>query len=253
MRSAVGKKVWLAMVAALVCAPAYATSSPFFLNFQYLKNLEPIANFYNGGRGGLGSFAGVNKDFGVTFSSNALGLRSYLNAGSGNFAGTPLGTPAVFFNSGSSGYMDVTSGFTTGLNFFYTSLAPITVTVWSAPNGTGSVLATIVLGVNGGSAGGCSGAVLYCNWADISVAFSGLARSVTFTGPANYLGITDITVGSTRTAIPEPATLLLFGSGLVALASLKLRRARQQVVDDTTQSEPAISSVGWAGCRAAGM
>jgi len=236
MRLAVGKKVWLAMVVALVCAPAYATSSPFFLNFQYLKNLEPIANFYNGGRGGFGSYAGYNHDFGVTFSSNALGLRSYLNAGAGNFAGTPLGTPAVFFNSGSSGYMDVTSGFTTGLNFFYTSLAPITVTVWSAPNGTGSILATIVLGVNGGSAGGCSGPVLYCNWTDIAIAFSGMARSVTFTGPANYLGITDITVGSTRTAIPEPATLLLFGTGLVAFASLRLRRARQRVLSDTTQS-----------------
>ena len=236
MRLAVGKKVWLAVVVALACAPAYATSSPFFLNFQYLKNLEPIANFYNGGRGGLGSYAGYNHDFGVTFSSNTLGLRSYLNGGSSNFAATPLGTPAVFFSSGSSGYMDVVNGFTTGLNFFYTSLTPITVTVWSAPNGTGSVLATIVLNVNGGPPGGCSSPVLYCNWSDIAVAFSGTARSVTFTGPANYLGITDITVGSTRTAIPEPTTLLLFGTGLVGLASLKLRRARQRVVSDTTQS-----------------
>jgi hypothetical protein len=236
MRFLVGKKIWLAVVVALVCAPAYATSAPFFLNFQYLKNLEPIANFYNGGTGGLGSYAGMNKDFGVTFSSNTLGLRSYLNSGSGNFASTPLGLPAIFFNSGTSGYMNVAGGFTTGLNFFYTSLAPITVTVWSGANGTGNVLATITLGVNSGTAGGCTGAPLYCNWSDIAVAFSGTATSVTFRGASNYLGLSDITVGSTRTAIPEPTTLLLLGSGLVAIASVRLRRARQRLTRNTGQS-----------------
>jgi hypothetical protein len=200
--------------------PARADS--FFLNFQYLKNLEPVANFYNGGTGGFGSSAGAGKNFGVTFSSNALGLRSYLNGGSGNFAATPLGTPALFFNSGTTGYMNVANGFTTGVNFFYASLAPATITIWSGANGTGTILATIALGVNGGAAAGCTGANLYCNWTDVSLAFSGSANSITFNGPANYLGLTDITIGSTRTAIPEPGTLLLLGSGLVTLSSRKV-------------------------------
>jgi len=203
----------------VVSMPAHADS--FFLNFQYLKNLEPIANFYNGGTGGFGSYAGAGKNYGVTFSSNALGLRSYLNGGGGNFASTPLGTPAVFFNSGSTGSMTVANGFTTGVNFFYASLAPATITIWSGANGTGTILASVTLGVNGGAAAGCTGATLYCNWTDVSVAFSGTANSITFTGPANYLGITDVTIGSSRTAIPEPGTFLLLGSGVITISLRK--------------------------------
>ena len=220
-----GSALFVAALFVASCVPVQASSAPFFLNFQYLKNLEPISNFYNGGLGGFGSNAGMNKNFGVTFSSNALGITSSLSGGGGNFAPTPLSTPAVFFTSGSSGYMNVAGGFSTGVNFFYAALAPATVTVWSGANGTGTVLASITLSVNGGSGAGCSGGTQYCNWTDVGLAFAGTAGSVTFQGPANYIGISDVTVGRTTTAIPEPTSLLLFGTGLVGFSTMKVRRA----------------------------
>jgi hypothetical protein len=197
-------------------------SSTILLNFAGLKDLEPVSNFYNGGSGGFGSMSPNN--FGITFSSNALAIKSYLKGGSGGFVLPPTGTPALFFNSGTSGYLNVASGFSTGINFFYAAGAQGTVTVWSGANGTGSVLATITLGVNSGITNGCSGFPSYCNWTAVGLTFSGTGKSVTFSGPANQIGVTDITLGSSRTGVPEPSSLLLFGTGLVIFSSSQVRR-----------------------------
>lgn len=192
------------------------------MNFNYLGDLQPVGNFYDGG--GLTS----TPNYGVTFSSSFFGLRSYQNGGAGNFASTPVGTPAIFMNgpTGSpvTGTMNVTPGFANGLNFFFSAGFAVgqneTVTIWNGANGTGIVLATITLANNNG---GCT-APLYCNWTDIAAGFSGTAHSVTFSGPANQLGISDITLGSTTTAVPEPSGIYLLGTGLAAVSLSKLRR-----------------------------
>lgn len=207
---------------ALLSLPAHANST--YLTFQGLKDGESISNFYNGGTGSFGSMSNYN--FGITFSSNALAIKSYLKGGSGGFNPTQTTSTALFF-TGTSGYMNVTGGFNSGINFLYVAGATGTVTVWSGSNGTGTVLAMINLAPNGGSASGCSGYPSLCNWTAVGLTFSGSAQSVTFSGSANQLGITDITVGSSRAAVPEPSSLLLLGSGLLLISTRMRKRFRR--------------------------
>jgi hypothetical protein len=122
------------------------------------------------------------------------------------------------------GVMNAARGFSNGLNFYYTAgftgNQTGTVTVWSGANGTGMVLATITLTNNNAS---CS-APSYCTWSSDGVNFSGTAHSVTFSGPANELGLADLTLGKNTTAVPEPSSIFLLGSGLVGVSFFRVRR-----------------------------
>jgi hypothetical protein len=121
--------------------------------------------------------------------------------------------------------MNVASGFSSGLNFYFAfdpSVAgqTVTVTVWSGANGTGSVLATISLSSNA-----CATSPYYCTWTQIGQSFSGTAHSVTFSGATgNQLGLTDITLGSSMTAIPEPSSIYLFAIGAAGISLGALKR-----------------------------
>jgi hypothetical protein len=217
IRSA-GSAVVLSIVLFL-CSSAFANSGGELLNFQGLGDLQAVGNFYNGG--GMP----FTPNYGVTFSSNFFGLRSVYNGGSGAFASNPTGTPAIFMNGapGASvtGSMNVNAGFSGGIQFFYTAGFSETVTVWSGANGTGTVLATIALSPNNGS---CTGFPTYCNWSSAGLNFSGSAKSVTFTGTADGIGLSDITLGSSSTAVPEPSTFYLLGTGLAGVSLSRLRR-----------------------------
>ena len=187
------------------------------LTFEGLKDQEQIGNFYNGG--GLST----TPNFGVSFSSNFYGLRPVSRGGSGNFAPTPIGTPAIFINgptgSLATGYMNVTAGFT-GIQFFYTAAFQETVKIWSGTGGTGTLLETLILSPNNSF---CA-TPAYCNWTSAGISLSGSAESVTFTGAANGLGLSDITLNSSQTAIPEPSSLYLLGAGLVGVGLGRARR-----------------------------
>ncbi len=194
------------------------TSTPELMNFNYLPNLQSVGSFYDGSGGN-----GI-PNYGVSFS-NFWGLRS----GNGSFSADPTKTPIVFINTlatgnagpSVTGTMTVGPGFSNGLNFLFSadfgSNQSELITIWSGANGTGTVLATLRLYTNDS---GCN----YCLWTAASTSFSGTAHSVTFSGPADEMGITDITLGSTRTAIPEPSPLYLLGTGLAAVSAGKLRR-----------------------------
>ena len=203
----------------LSASAAFAHSSGELLNFDGLKDLQAIGNFYNGA--GLPA----TPNYGITFSSNFLGLRSVYNGGSGAFSPNPTGTPAIFVNGVTgttvTGYMNVNAGFTGGIQFFFTAGFAETVTIWSGVNGTGTVLATVALSPNNGN---CSGFPTYCNWSSIGLSFSGTAKSVTVTGAANGLGISDITLGANSTAVPEPSTFYLLGTGLAGVSLSQLRK-----------------------------
>jgi hypothetical protein len=218
-------------ILALLSASAFANSGEL-MTFYGLGDQQPAGNFYNGG-----GIPGT-PNYGVTFSSNFLGLVSVLaaNPGSGNYLnvipGANVNIPAALFVIGNTGsqavaVMNVSGGFTTGLNFFYTASFAVgqteTVRIWSGANGTGIVLATISLSSNNATCG--SSLVAYCNWSLASSSFtSGTAHSVTFTGPANELGIAQVTIGSSGTAIPEPASFYLIGAGLIGISAPKIRR-----------------------------
>ncbi len=210
----------MALCAGMLLSASFASATTEVMNFDLLKDGQQVLNFYDGGSGNPNI-----PNFGVTFSSNFYALHSQVQGGSGNFSPTPSSSPAVFISgtlgSTVTGTMNVNNGFSTGINFFYTAAFQETVKVWSGANGTGTVLATITLAGNDAN---CS-TPSYCNWTDVGVGLSGVAKSVTFSGPANELGIADITLGQTTTAaVPEPSSLYLLGTGLLGFCAQNMRR-----------------------------
>jgi len=190
---------------------AVANSNPVaeLLNFGGLQNLQPVGNTYSG----------------VNFSSNILVLKAVGRNGSGAFAPDPTQTPIIFINgvtgSPATGIINVSAGFNTGIQFYFSAGFKETVTVWSGYNGAGTILATLALSPNNLP---CTGFPSYCNWTSASLGFSGTAKSVTFSGPANGLGIADITLNSTTSAVPEPSSIYLLATGLGAMGFRGIRR-----------------------------
>jgi hypothetical protein len=203
----------------VLCAVAAFANSATLLTFADIPDQQAVGNFYSSA-------------YGITFA-NFYASHSILNGGSGDFSPTPLGTPAVFINTpngltGSpvTGVINVSGGFSSGVNFFFTAGftggQTETVTIWSGANGGGTVLATLTLSNNDAS---CT-TIVYCNWSNVGLSFSGStqAHSITFSGPGNELGISELTIGSSTTAIPEPSSVYLLGTGLAGMVLSNLRR-----------------------------
>ncbi|HEY6292762.1 MAG TPA: PEP-CTERM sorting domain-containing protein [Terriglobia bacterium] len=227
------KLVLLAAVASFFAAQA-AMAGTVVLTFDQLGNEEAVDNYYAGGFGGNGTGPGPN--YGITFSSNSLAITSVDAGGSGNFNDNPSGNNIVFFLSGAADTMNVAGGFTTGFSFYYSAVVyPGYINVWSGLNDTGTLLASLDLGVTPEGGGTCNTA--YCPWVPIGVSFDGTAQSVDFGGSANYIGFDNITLGASTPggAAPEPASLMLFGSGLVGLAS-RIRRRRNRTAQPAVQA-----------------
>jgi len=216
-----------------------ATAGVTVLTFDELGNIpsslgdEPILNFYNGGFAGNGTAScgytvcGPGPSYGVSFESNALVLTSEDIGGGGNFTNPPSSPNILFFLTGTGDVMNVSSGITTGFSFFYSGNSAEgngLVDIYSGLDGTGTLLASFV--VDTSLTPLCSSGPSYCVWQPDGVSFSGTAESVVFGGSANFIGWDDITLGSSIPGTPEPASLLLIGTGLAGLA-LTIRRRRQ--------------------------
>jgi hypothetical protein len=221
-------------VAALMAASA--ASATIDLNFEGINATYPsgyafINNFYNGGTSSDGT-SGPN--YGITFSSNAQAI--CLNSLSVVCSNTSRGGLApgsaeggLFFLSGTSTFMDIAAGFTTGFSFNYAE--PNTqggfVTVWDGLDGTGNMLASISLSLTASNCPGYSAA--YCPFFPIGVAFSGTAHSIEFGGVANFVVFDDVTFGSVTPGIPEPSTWAMMMLGLAGLGMAGRRRAKSSV------------------------
>ena len=224
---------------ALMSAPAAATVVS--LNFEGVNSTYPsgyafIGDFYNGG---VSSDGTTGTNYGISFTDNAQAIclntpgTSCSNTSRGGLGDPNSQLGGLFFLSGDSTFMNDAAGFDTGFSFNYVSLSqPGTVSVYDGLNGTGNLLATILLTPN---AVGCdpSYGAGFCPFQPIGVTFSGIGRSILFGGVANQIVFDDITFGSDvpgpDNGVPEPSTwatmLLGFGAAGVAMRRQRRRKA----------------------------
>ena len=208
----------LALATMLALAPAArALADVHVLTFEGLGDEDSVVNYYNGGTSLQGRGPGPN--YGITFGADSLSLISEADGGSGNFSNNPSGDTILFFLSGPGDVMDVSAGFTTGFSFYYAANGDVgtgSVSVYSGVDGSGDLLATLTLPGTPDP---------YNVWNAIGVNFDGTAKSVIFSGAANYIGFDDITLGSATAGAPEPGTWALMFVG-VGMAGAALRRRR---------------------------
>jgi hypothetical protein len=218
-------------------------ASPIVLDFEGFKNIPPvftpsgdiavsgvgeqINGAYSGGAGSMGSSAA---NLGVTFSSNAEVLNDIDAGGSGAFANNPSGIGVLYFlnpaDQPASTIMNVATGFTSSMSFSYTSIEiDGAATIYSGLDGTGSILANVVLPALGGF-DGPGKFDWFTRWKEIGLNFSGVGRSVVFGGAGNQIGFDDVRL-NTANPVPEPASILLLGSGLAVGIGALRRRSRQ--------------------------
>jgi hypothetical protein len=223
------------MLVAAVCAlsASQVQAQQPVLTFEGLQNFEPVADYYNGGMGGLGSGPGPN--YGITFSSNSLAYIPGQQTGKVTpFPGDPS-PPTVLLlgalgNQYSAGYplsltMDVNGGFSQGLTFYDIAiLRSATVQIWSGLDGQGTKLAQQNIPLVPVSNEVFTG--------PIDVPFSGVAQSVVFSGGNDQLVLDNI---SFLASVPEPSSWipLATGMGCALLACARWRykaRSRRSCV-----------------------
>lgn len=231
------KSVLIAALATSAAIAAPANAAIVVLDFENIgtypsnSNIQ-ILDYYNGGTSSNGS-SGTN--YGVSFGRNAETL--CLNTPGTDCSNTSrggVGDPAsqftgLFFLSGTETHLNFAAGFTDGFSFNYASNnTPGSVGVYEGLNGTGNLLATILLPVNAPGCGADYSFAQYCPFGPAGIAFAGTAQSIAFGGVANFIVFDDITFGSaTPGAVPEPATwaMMLIGFGAMGTA---LRRSRRR-------------------------
>lgn len=203
--------VWAVAVYATLAGQARAGSTT--LTFEGLMNFEGVADYYNGGKGSLGT--GPGPAYGITFSQN--GLAYIPGKQSGNVTPypndpspptvlllaslnntTPAGAPL-------SATMDVKGGFVGALTFYYINITssktnPATVQIFSGLDGGGTLLATQNLLTVQPGAEVFSGAT--------TTSFKGIAHSVVISGGNNQVAVDNISIKPASPA-PEPSTLAL--------------------------------------------
>lgn len=210
-------KIALALVSAMFAGSAMA--APVVLDFEGIGSQAQILDFYNGGTDSDGN-SGAN--YGISFGPDALGLIDKEAGGTGNIANEPSGDTVMFFLTGSA-ILNNAAGFDTGFSFYYSAAYSAAVNVYSGLNATGTLLGTIQLSAQNrlNCVGDPDGE--YCNYTATGLSFDGVARSIDFSGTANYVVFDNITFGAATptSPVPEPGTYAMLGLGLAGMAAYR--------------------------------
>ena len=226
----------LALALSIVGAST-AFADTVVLNFEGIATTYPfdsssifIENFYNGGTSSAGT-TGTN--YGITFTPNALVIcLNTPGVACSNTSRGGQGDPSsqdggLFFLSGTDTFMDDPAGFTTGFSLFYA--APNSggsLSVFSGPDGTGTLLATLALPTTPSTCSSVYDAG-FCPFVPVGVSFSGTAESIDFAGAANQIVFDDVTFGSAtpgNPTVPEPSTFVMMLTAAGAGAGAFRRR-----------------------------
>ena len=197
-----------------------AKADSVLLTFEGIGDFQSVGNFYNGGGGG-------NLD--VSFGPSIVAVVAIDSGGSGLFSNEPspdsVMLPAGLDCCVNVNVVSVPAGFTT-FSFFYSAFnlaIPQTVSVWSGPDATGTMLGNVTLI---GNTDTCTNKFtppfLHCKWTQVQIAFSGTAESVDFNGATNGALFDNLAfTTSTPTSAPEPAAFLLLLAGSLGVAGLR--------------------------------
>jgi hypothetical protein len=188
----------LAATAMLSTAPAFAAHVQ--LDFEDVTLGTPVANQYAGLEFGGDILGVVNDEFTQFFTGAPSPIGVISSVGSAN-ALNILG-PGFFANA---------------LTLSYSATENATVSIWSGANGTGSLIDTLNLGANSAS---CALETPFCTWQSATLAFSGLAKSITFDTAFNA-AFDNVQVD----AVPLPAAGWLLISALTGFGALRRKRA----------------------------
>jgi len=200
-------KLISALVAGLLStAPAFSAT----LDFQGAGAYNFIQDYYNGGTNDAGA-SGTN--FGISFGPDALALDN------DDFFTYYSNSPnaGILAAVGEQAALNVATGFSGAVSFWYSASENTAVTIFSGLNGTGDVLGTFNLLAN--AQNGCSD-TLYCHWDFASLTLSGVARSIQFGGSAGVAGFDNISVAP----VPLPAAGWAMLSALGGLGAIRRRQ-----------------------------
>jgi len=212
------------VVVLLMGAPASA--EPVLLTFEGLRTFEPVAGFYDGGRGG---------NFGVAFSPLAIGLVDDDDApdgeGGGSFANEPSPRTVLFFNgfqAPNAPFVNVRGGFD-AFSFFYsqpaaegTVFSRFEVAAFDGLNGSGRRLGRWTLDHSNPFAPGDPTGGVFGEFLAIDRVLDGTARSLVFRDAArHYVGAAFDNLRfdlAGAAPVPEPSSLVLLAGAIAGIA-----------------------------------
>ena len=202
-----------------------AVGAVVVLDFEGLRNLQRVEEFYNGGTGGGGN---SGTDYGVSSSQNAFALIDIDAGGAGDFGGEPSSDTAMVFVGGAAAALNYADGFDTEFSFFYSAIRETgSVLVYDGLDATGNLLASIDLPLTPHTGAPDPGGE-FSPFVAVDVSFAGTARSVDFGGTTNEIIFDNITFSSAEAVgnevVPEPGTVALLGLGSLGLGVAALRR-----------------------------